>query len=126
MGCDIHMFIEFKAHDEWWEYGKFTLDRNYGMFGVLAEVRGVSENGFEPKGLPKELSDGIGESYEEWGKNDVHSETWLTTDEFDLAIKDFEKEFECRAPVDYRIINLILKELKEDKIEARAVFWFDN
>lgn len=60
MGCDIHMFIEYKkpnANDRWRSFGKeFRLNRNYLMFGILAQVRCVTTFSFEPKGIPEDLA----------------------------------------------------------------------
>jgi len=67
MGCDIHMYIQYKEKRkdktrEWWRDfgGYFSPGRNYTMFGILAGVRDNPEKGFEPKGLPEfELSYGV-------------------------------------------------------------------
>ncbi|MGN6438508.1 MAG: hypothetical protein ACTHMM_18335 [Agriterribacter sp.] len=42
MGCDIHLFVEYKrpGSERWVNYGKeFRLDRIYGLFARLAGVR---------------------------------------------------------------------------------------
>lgn len=60
MGCDIHLFIEYRKKESksgWWSFGaEFHLDRNYAMFGVLANVRVDVEDGFKPKGILEEGS----------------------------------------------------------------------
>lgn len=63
MGCDIHMYIEYKdkeisearekrGESEYWSnFGtRFNPGRNYAMFAVLAGVRGNYKDSFEPKG----------------------------------------------------------------------------
>jgi len=58
MGCDIHMFIQYKDKEstsDWWRdfSGNINLGRNYTMFGFLAGVRREAPGGFSPKGLPE-------------------------------------------------------------------------
>jgi hypothetical protein len=67
MGCDIHMYVQYREKKErenelnrdwWYEFGdQISPGRNYSMFGILAGVRssyyddeGVTH--LEPKGLP--------------------------------------------------------------------------
>lgn len=59
MGADIHMYIEYKTKkSNYWNNfaGKINPGRNYMMFGIMAGVREIYPDSFEPKGLPKELS----------------------------------------------------------------------
>jgi hypothetical protein len=58
MGCDIHLSIEYKKYDDWWSFGlrNLHLDRNYTIFGLMAKVREDFDDGFSPKGLPKDIS----------------------------------------------------------------------
>lgn len=54
MGCDIHMYVEYKdKRSNYWRgfCGRINPDRNYGMFSILAGVRGSIDNGFKPKGI---------------------------------------------------------------------------
>lgn len=54
MGCDIHMYVEYrdKRSDYWMGFGgRINPGRNYGMFGVLAGVRGHFKDSFAPKGI---------------------------------------------------------------------------
>jgi hypothetical protein len=64
MGCDIHLYIEHKHKDSeigWWRSfgGEHRLDRDYGMFARMANVRNYG-NGitpiFKPRGLPSDIS----------------------------------------------------------------------
>lgn len=55
MGCDIHMYIQYrrKGSDYWSGFGgRINPGRNYGMFGVLANVRNEMPKHFEAKGIP--------------------------------------------------------------------------
>ncbi|UII80064.1 hypothetical protein [Flagellimonas sp. CMM7] len=62
MGCDIHMYVEYKkketARDYWCGFGKrINPGRNYWMFGILSNgVRSEQEYSFEAKGLPEDMS----------------------------------------------------------------------
>lgn len=65
MGCDIHTYLEYTMNPEpqgdrgpyWCSWGeRVNPGRNYGMFGLLAGVRGSYTHSFKPKGLPDNLS----------------------------------------------------------------------
>lgn len=57
MGCDIHMYIEYKGKDSdsFRDFGgRINPGRNYYMFGILSKgVRVVNKDGIEPKGMPE-------------------------------------------------------------------------
>jgi hypothetical protein len=63
MGCDIHMFVEYRPKDfnkdypEWRNFGNsFNPGRNYLMFGILSKgVRYNIDLGFPQKGIPENL-----------------------------------------------------------------------
>ena len=58
MGCDIHGYIEYKTKDsdQWWQWGNQILGpRNYGMFGLLANVR-CDGCVYPPRGFPRDSS----------------------------------------------------------------------
>jgi hypothetical protein len=68
MGCDIHLYMEYRSkknandteslmRDYWWNFGKdFNPGRDYILFGAIAGVR-YEEIGavVEPKGIPDTL-----------------------------------------------------------------------
>lgn len=60
MGCDIHMFVEYKRKDsDYWQSlgGRINPGRNYFMFGILSKgVRSMPSFSFEPKGIPENMS----------------------------------------------------------------------
>jgi hypothetical protein len=96
MGCDIHFFVEkLNSESGKWEpvgdEGDFYDDRNYRLFGILADVRnGVGFAGCdtgdrfnpiaEPRGLPVDVSQTIATEYDEWG-DDGHSHSFFTLKE---------------------------------------------
>jgi len=172
MGCDIHIHVEIKTNNEWnyftgnhftlsdWEKeysgtekGNAPFDwRSYGMFGVLAGVRGdtipIKEVTYE---LPEGVSQDIQGNWNDW-KGDGHSLSYLTAR--DLFEFDYNKDistltnkrrilFEKIKKYKYNSINETyydvlggpdsmffthVKELSElgDLDDVRIVFWFDN
>jgi len=60
MGCDIHMITEVRKDGKWQrisENPEKWKERNYSTFAVLADVRNdFHVKGFEPRGLPEDLS----------------------------------------------------------------------
>lgn len=106
MGCDIHMFCEYKKtvnNKEVWvnadnwrvnpyygdEYeSKYNVsslldDRNYSLFSALCGVRDYSESTpkiSEPRGMPKGVSPEILQENKEWGC-DGHSHSYATLSE---------------------------------------------
>lgn len=60
MGCDAHMYVEYKKEsfrDNYWSSvgGRINPGRNYWMFGLIAEVRCDFPNSLKQKGLPENL-----------------------------------------------------------------------
>lgn len=59
MGCDIHMYVEYRAKDSghWYTFGqKINPGRNYRLFGLLAGVRSGEEPMFQPRGMPEDAA----------------------------------------------------------------------
>jgi hypothetical protein len=68
MGCDIHLYIEYKSkkpqydgrESTWHSFGKsINPGRNYAMFGLMANVRNCYSDGklpvlVEPRGMPED------------------------------------------------------------------------
>lgn len=167
MGADIHLFLERKMKSGNWacvsnldrivrfegldgvqptsnlNYGYFKLSsRNYAFFGALASVRGDGE---EPRGLPLDVSDIVGEESEGWAM-DGHSHSWMYADEFISIYNRIWNEGKDDEPLDQysqmlltegkdtavmdfinKMCSPILVNLDEDNSEDyRFVFWFDN
>lgn len=65
MGCDIHCYVEYTEKegsiplDDWQCFGgKINPGRHYGLFGMLAGVRGGTPV-FAPRGLPSTYSNEV-------------------------------------------------------------------
>jgi hypothetical protein len=70
MGCDIHLYIEYKAKKpafdgyvpKWQSFGgRINPGRNYAMFGLMADVRNHYSDGnlpvlVEPRGMPDDAA----------------------------------------------------------------------
>lgn len=61
MGCDAHMYLEYKKEsfrDNYWLNvgGRINPGRNYWMFGLIAKVRCEFPSSLQPKGLPENLA----------------------------------------------------------------------
>lgn len=100
MGCDIHMHVEYKNHNNHWVCGDYFVQeqlydgridyslipihskRNYALFAVLADVRnsGYTEYIDRPRGLPEDVTDTVKEDYEKWDM-DAHSCSYFTLKE---------------------------------------------
>lgn len=109
MGCDIHSFVErredgrwvrltgdlFPDNDQWSEPDEPFPNRNYDLFGFLADVRNYSHCPViaEPRGLPDDVSSEIRAEHEDWGR-DAHSTSWLTVAE--MADFPYDQTFENR------------------------------
>jgi hypothetical protein len=153
MGCDIHAFAERKNSENKWVLvmGGVFSNRNYGVFGFLANTRNYSVVTpiSLPKGLPDDISNPVQAVRNIWA-GDGHSDSWLSIEE--LISFDYDQEFEDRrvtkqiAP-NYRdggytceeetgikttFRNFLgsdffqeLDSLKECGAQ-RIIFWFDN
>lgn len=152
MGCDIHTYVERQTAPGHWECVEDVKpfdQRNYGIFGFLADVRNYSAIPpiAEPRGLPRDLSQQVAAENEYWGY-DAHSHTWLSAREladfdYDQAVNDRRvmrngdggvtgtaeegtvttfREFLGRSFMDD------VRRLRElgDLDEVRVVMWFDN
>lgn len=103
MGCDIHMFVEFKSKDGNWKHGDYYKknqnyekgseyngnefeilelhgNRDYHLFSTLAGVRDYSgkiKPVAEPKGLPEDVTECVKSISEEWD-SDGHTHSFLS------------------------------------------------
>lgn len=112
MGCDIHMYVEYKKTIEkkprWinGDYFKFNPhfeylgdeskyermelhgNRNYGLFATLAGVRDYTNTMIpvsDPKGVPEDASEYVKKANED-REGDGHTHSWLTLKE----LKDYQ------------------------------------
>lgn len=62
MGCDTHMYIEYRRKDNeektWRDFGsRINPGRNYFLFGIISEgVRCETTFNFPPKGMPEDAA----------------------------------------------------------------------
>lgn len=115
MGCDIHLWVERQrggrwefAHsyelireedEQWIEWDTPYHERNYFLFGVLADVRNPSELMrpiSPPRGMPPDVSDVGRMIVEEWDV-DGHSHSWFST--LELLRHDWDEEVELSGYV---------------------------
>lgn len=106
MGCDIHMYMEWRYKGgEWQSVPEITIEpdedggrvrdlsatgRNYELFADLAGVRG---EGPDPKGLPEDVSPLIARSADEWDC-DGHSHSYCSIEEFEEILKRHSESYD--------------------------------
>lgn len=143
MGCDIHLFVEYKKGDNWlsadvWEqdaYGDYDVprrhcfyhDRAYQLFSMLSDCgRGSLVPIVEPRGFPKDASKILRMFRAEYGA-DGHDDSWITFQELDKNNDIWKGE---HIPEEWRVCLWKLWQTGFDKHvkpeEVRIVFWFDN
>lgn len=147
MGCDIHSYVEYrdKTTGLWkmvriyvpyrWEPERLDLvepfnGRNYELFAILAGVRGLAQPIAEPRGIPRDVSNGVLRKWEkdkEWN----HTPSWLTLAELCVASKDkktYNKDERSYLKGFINGIDFMLGASCHwvDDIDVRVVFWFDN
>lgn len=110
MGCDIHMFAEFRREGGKWEVDSelepeedldedgnvestyypsdVNIGRNYKIFGFLADVRSRGSCIYEPRGMPDDPSEYVDKACKQWGV-DGHSHHYLSLDELKHVIEEY-------------------------------------
>ena len=107
MGCDIHMFVEYRVDGGKWlvhpghkieieeedtihqyiHYSEVSAtSRNYELFGALA---GVRCDGPDAKGRPHDCSEFVAGAIKSWD-DDGHSHSYLSLDEFESILNSFD------------------------------------
>jgi hypothetical protein len=137
MGCDIHVFLEYREVDDkreepFWDCfltSPAHLSRNYQLFGYLTngEVRSDAElkYGISPRGLPPNLSFFAKDHLDE--NKEYHNFSWLNYDEFKMIINQYKKDgFNDILPIDYKIFLKMMKFLEKNRYKTRIVFFFDS
>lgn len=143
MGCDIHMYVEYKpraSHDSDWRNGDYFLlddplsftskinhvalygERNYPLFAILADVRNYNylDPIDIPRGLPSDVTDYVKHEYDAWGI-DAHSCSYFTLKEL---IEHHDEE--CpRDPFGRDILEPLLKELMRRADELHLIWDFE-
>jgi hypothetical protein len=156
MGCDIHVHVEKRTTRGWerveerskspyydedpenepeftWE--RWYAGRNYGLFSVLAGVRGSFTPIAAPRGVPEDASADVRDQDEYWGP-DGHSHSWFSLAELcahDWKGSDaweFLQEWAAPGPQGWASLMLKMQRVRlNDGLSAedvRVVFWFDN
>ena len=98
MGADIHVCVETQNEQGVWKHDSdvdVLSDRNYGIFGFLANVRNYSQVPplSEPRGVPVDVSEATFEELNSWS-TDAHSTSYLLFSE--LLAFDYDQLFENR------------------------------
>ncbi len=153
MGCDIHAMIERRAiknnpeegedpYYSWWiNSGDPDFDRDYGLFEILAGVRGSKDRAIsEPRGLPNNTCREMGHLHAAWGE-DAHSASYLTLAEIVSATNS--DTFKEANTYTQKTIRDLIEEMRhhmklmpttegiggrrvKDETAIRLVFFFDN
>lgn len=151
MGCDIHMFPEYRVDGGAWqahpdikieireigtinEYAFISFDegigRDYGLFADLAGVRG---SGPDPKGIPDGISPIVKKVIDQW-IGDGHSHSYMPLDELKQLmklhgydVKSNKMFISCQElSKELSQIDEILLDGNKSIVEYRVVFFFDN
>lgn len=143
MGCDIHMYVEYKISnrdDAVWRCGDYfkideplsatpTMkhielygDRNYDLFAVLADVRNYDYVNYisEPKGLPSDATEYVKREYSGWGL-DAHSCSYFTLRE----LIDYHNEHCPQDSFGYDILKPLINRLKQRADELDIIWDFE-
>lgn len=138
MGCDIHMFVEYRPKDAWMN-GDYFLpedpsvadsprklielygDRDYPLFAVLANVRAynLEECIDYPRGLPDDVTKYVKDVYKIW-ELDAHSTSYFTLQE----LIDFDEEHEPRDYIGRHILRPLIDRLKQRADELNLIYDF--
>lgn len=147
MGCDISFHTEVKINGQWLHYGHPQIDRHYGLFYLLAGVRGRGELDnpiciSQPKGIPFDASKMTRFEFDHW-REDHHSASYLTSKEIDrfyeLVVPQKITKHSCGLEstrdsmgglgIGYLFGNSWRTKYREDwpkgLEDVRWVFWFD-
>jgi len=129
MACDIHCFLEQKTKNGWELVEEVELDRNYGLFSILADVRnGVGFAGHStgnklnpidaPRGIPDDVSKELIPEIQEWG-DEGHSHSWLNLDE--VLLYDYNNQIaETVGIVNKEQYRVYLEKGKPDSYSSGA------
>lgn len=122
MGCDIHMWIEYRTeHDTWEALAEVFPGRNYTLFALMAGVRdGGGIVLWKPRGIAQEMDIRTSADFDDW-IDDAHHESWLTHSEFEGVVSRFEAITGGKVAA-LTAINQMMYHVPH----ARVVFWFDN
>ena len=148
MGCDIHAHIEIRYKGKWEHYAIPSIDRNYSLFGIMADVRRNGPAIVEPKGVPNDMSIVTRLDWERWGV-DAHTASWFNEEEIDQldvwlkeqATQNKNNPYDLAYDLEWGILNKTYMfgssltafkhyddydYLPKGCDAIRLIFWFDN
>ena len=96
--------------------------RNYGLFSILADVRGDEVPIDLPRGIPSDASAGYRYMCERWD-GDAHSHSYFTLEE--LLKVDWSK-YESDYVSEFLETIESMKDIDRDPSKIRCCFFFDN
>ena len=129
MGCDINLFLEYKSPitRDWQPFGYgYYISRVYSMFAKMAAVRSDGYKAiFQPRGLPKDLSDYVREEHEKVKTYEAccHTPSWLSKSDFCVCIEAHDAEAQMDI-FEYKAILAVMTVFEEYGCDSRIVFWF--
>ena len=129
MGCDIHLHLEY-LHPSWGIEpviaNTFSVDRDYGLFAVLAGVRNYNDLPVlvPPRGVPDDVSFRIHEQFyaeivpddaHDWQKNLMHewcyeSDAKNYVEKYGSHIKEFEGGIRYVSNPDWHSASYLTRE----------------
>lgn len=129
MGCDIHLHVEVKIDNQWHHYSALRVLRNYGLFSLMAGVRGSFDPIVNPRGIPSDITLLTQIDLGKWDE-DAHTLSYLDSSELaalasrmhEEKIGEFSDYFGYFFGNDY----YGREDWPEEIEEVRFVFWFDN
>jgi hypothetical protein len=137
MGCDIHTYVEKKVDGKWMPViGQSPYDsyqtlagfaysgRNYGLFGVLAEVRSEGPPIDQERGMPDDVCEEIQAACDAWD-SDGHTHSYYYLSELQAVDPKVFRNVHANSFVD-DTIPLLEAIAEGDPDSVRFVFWFDN
>lgn len=101
---------------------EYYSGRNYGLFSILADVRGREVPIDEPRGIPDDASTGYKYICEQWD-GDGHSHSYFTLKE--LLEVDWSQYNEYYVSEFLETLE-DMKKIDEDTSKVRCCFFFDN
>lgn len=133
MGCDVHAVVEVKRENaiRWQAIGEFYIDRDYGLFAIMAGVRDRwAVQLFSPRDLPADadyMTYGLYHNNHSYGVEDWHDASYLDLSEMRQVVAAYQKKWPCELNAEMlALVDLMASLEKHYQQPSRLVFWFDN
>lgn len=136
MGCDVHAHIEIKLNGVWEHLRDVSLNRDYHLFSMMADVRNDGKVApiASPRGLPDDITNITKFNNNVWD-GDGHSHSYINIREL-IAVENYlvrkQKEVWDSPALGYFFGNHFSSFLKypedcpQEITDIRMIFWFDN